>query len=188
MSPIGRALVLALHLWYCTRPCSAAPAVVLYAASPSVLPADSFAPTLPVTLTARGLAKPAAGSVVTCHVRGGINYGLMHAANNTRATWVDTPAGANNSIVCDVPRGVASFDGRLDLKLDGNESWSGPQASNATRLPSLKFRTFVQAAFGRRPYLSNETDGAELLLLLDTVSAAAFPPTANATHLRTCKT
>ena len=164
----------------------AAATPVLYSASPSVLPADCEAETLPVVLTASGLSSPPAGSVVTCHVRGGRNYGLMVAANNTAATWLDTPPGANDSILCHVPRAVVSFDGRLDLKLDGNESWSGPQASNASSLPPLRFRTFVEVALGRRPYLSNETDGAELLLRVDTASAAAFPPTANATHLHIC--
>ena len=152
---------------------------LLQRCEPDVLPADAGTQT--VLIVGEGFPRPPAGSTLTCHVRGGMFFAESHAANNTAATYINSTA-----ISCDVPAGLSSFDGRLDVKLDGNESWSNPQAHNASSLPALFFRTFVEAGFGRRPYLSNETSDAELILRPDVSAMKSFPATRDVALLHVC--
>ena len=153
---------------------------LLQRCEPAIVPAD-VARDQTVFIVGERFAQPPAGSTLTCHVRGGMNYGLNYAANNTAATWINS-----THIACVVPSGVSTFDGRLDVKLNGNESWSNPQAHNASSLPPLSFRTFCEVGFGRRPYLSNETADAELILWPDTAAIADFPATRDAAMLHVC--
>jgi hypothetical protein len=156
-------------------------AVLLERCEPAVVPAD--AGTTSVVIRGRDFPKPAVGSALSCHVRGGMYYAepVAPPANNTVATWLNSTA-----VRCEMPPAIVSYDAHLDIKLDGNESYSNPQAHNASSLPALNFRTFVQVGFGRRPYLSNETAAAELVLWPDIAAITAFTPTRTAALLHVC--
>lgn len=161
------------------------PSAFLQRCEPPVVPAD--AGTVPVVIRGTGFAEPAAGLSLTCHIRGGLFHGaytpdpVPSPANNTVATWLNSTA-----VRCMVPGSGITFDGHLDIKLDGDEGYSNPQAHNASSLPPLRSTQFVQAAFGRRPYLSNETASAEMILLPDAEAIAEFPPTRTAAVLKVC--
>ena len=53
---------------------------------------------------------------------------------------------------------------------------------------AAQYATFVEVTPDRRPYLSNETSTASLLVAVDTAAIAAYPPTANAVNVTLCAT
>ena len=143
--------------------------------SPSLIPGDSR-DQLNVTLLGIGF-NPDPNANLTCHFRGGQNY-AAHGVRDTNATLLSP-----NAVVCHFPpSGVLPLDSKTDLKLNGNESWS----CNSHAV--LSIRTFVEVALDKRPYLSNETGSAVLLVSVDADAASSFEGTRGMKQLSVCRT
>ena len=115
---------------------------------------------------------------LTCHFRGGQNYASHGVPVDATGLFI-----SNNAVVCQFPpSGVLPLDSPLDLKLNANESWS--QNSHAV----VSVRTFAEVALDKRPYLSNETEQAVILVRVDADAIQNFPGTKGMTQIDVCRT